>query len=354
MAEPAHFQPRGALRTGELLARHTSWRVGGPADRYFEPADRADLLAFVAALPADEPVLWLGLGSNLLVRDGGFRGTVIALHGAVDRIALETPTKIYAEAGAHCARLAKFAARQQLAGLGFMAGIPGSVGGALAMNAGAWGGETWAALAEVEVIFRDGTTRWMEPADFDIGYRHVAVPSGIRPQFLGFIAARLAVSADDGSHARATRESLAQRKATQPVGKPSAGSTFRNPPGDYAARLIEACGLKGRRIGGAQVSVQHANFILTEDGACAADVESLIALIQQTVHEQTGMQLETEVRMVGEVFFKSEQNDAIGVASHRVTTEQGDATGSRGAGGSGDAEQTADHGPANDRQGSAQ
>jgi UDP-N-acetylmuramate dehydrogenase len=299
---------RGVVRLDEPLARHTSWRVGGPADRFFEPADRDDLIDFVRALPADEPVLWLGLGSNLLVRDGGFRGTVIALHGALDALRLDdaldaspltsnASRTLYAEAGVHCARLAKFAERQQLAGLGFMAGIPGTVGGALAMNAGAWGGETWPTVEAVEVLMRDGTTVWLGPQAFATGYRSVVPPA----DFLGFLGARFRVTADvDGDGAAATRAALAQRKATQPVGRPSAGSTFRNPPGDHAARLIESCGLKNQRIGGAHVSRQHANFILTEDGATAADVEQLIEQIRTTVKRQTGIELHPEVRMVGE------------------------------------------------------
>lgn len=297
MREPSPIQIRGLLHAGEPLSRHTSWRVGGPADRYFEPADRADLVAFVRALPANEPVLWLGLGSNLLVRDGGFRGTVIALHGALDELVRDEAGQVYAEAGVHCARLAKFAERQQLAGLGYMAGIPGTVGGALAMNAGAWGGETWPTVAEVDVLMRDGSIVSLTPSAFEIGYRSVVAPT----DFLGFLAARFKVTADaDGRYAAATRDSLAQRKATQPVGKPSAGSTFRNPPGDHAARLIESCGLKNHRIGGAHVSQQHANFILTEEGATAADVEALIEHVRTTVKLKTGIELHPEVRVVGE------------------------------------------------------
>ncbi|SFF61021.1 UDP-N-acetylmuramate dehydrogenase [Fontimonas thermophila] len=291
---------RGRVLRSEPMTRHTTWRVGGPADRYFEPADREDLIAFVRALPADEPVLWLGLGSNLLVRDGGWRGTIIALHGALDALRLEEAggtRLIYAEAGVHCARLAKFAERHHLAGLGFMAGIPGTVGGALAMNAGAWGGETWPNVAMVEMVFRDGSVRWLEPTHFRYGYREVELPAGA----LGFLAARFKVSVDtDGAHARYTREALARRKASQPVGKPSAGSTFRNPPGDHAARLIESCGLKGYRIGGAEVSTQHANFLITDDTASAADVEALITHIRRTVKAKTGIDLEPEVRIVGE------------------------------------------------------
>lgn len=287
---------RGSIQHDVPLARYTSWRVGGPARTFFEPADRDDLIAFVRALPAGEPVLWLGLGSNLLVRDGGFAGTVIHLHGTLDALRREDATTVMAEAGTHCARLAKFARDEQLAGLGFMAGIPGTVGGALAMNAGAWGGETWPNVVAVEIIRRDGGTEWLPAGDFHFAYRHVEAPA----RTLGFIAARFAVAADaDGSHERYTRESLARRKATQPVGKPSAGSTFRNPPGDHAARLIESCGLKGHRIGGAVVSPQHANFLITEDGARAADVEGLIAHVRDTVKQSTGVELHPEVKVVG-------------------------------------------------------
>lgn len=288
---------RGRMLRDEPMARHTSWRVGGPADRYFEPADRADLIEFVRSLPADEPVLWLGLGSNLLVRDGGWRGTVIALHGALDELQLEADdTVIAAEAGVHCARLAKFAERNQRGGLGFMAGIPGTVGGALAMNAGAWGGETWDQVIDAELIFRDGRVERLPRERFHTGYRHVE----LQADALGFLAARFRVVVDtDGTHARTTRESLARRKATQPVGKPSAGSTFRNPPGDHAARLIESCGLKGFAIGGAEVSTLHANFLIAEAGARAADVEALVEHVRATVRAKTGVDLQPEVKIVG-------------------------------------------------------
>lgn len=291
-----NVSPRGVLKTGEPLAAHTSWRVGGPADRWFEPADRDDLLDFVKRLPPHEPILWVGLGSNLLVRDGGFRGTAICLHGAIDSITY-TPPLVQAEAGAHCARLAKFAQKEKLAGLGFMAGIPGTVGGALAMNAGAWGGETWPQVDAAEVLYRDGRSEWLPAERFHYSYRHVEAPANV----CGFLGARLRVTGDaDGAHERYTKESLARRKATQPVGKPSAGSTFRNPPGAHAAQLIEQCGLKGHRIGGAQVSPMHANFIVTGEGARAADVEALIAHVQEAVARKTGVQLQTEVKIVGE------------------------------------------------------
>lgn len=291
----------GSLRENEPLARHTSWRVGGPADRYFEPVSREDLADFVRGLPASEPILWVGLGSNLLVRDGGFRGTVIALHRTLGGLRLERQAdgtaRIFAEAGLHCARLAKFATGEKLAGAGFFAGIPGTVGGALAMNAGAHGSETWNHVAEAEILLRDGERRWLGREHFRFAYRHVELPAGMA----GFLAARFVFAASEGDAAEAEmRAWLAKRRATQPVGKPSAGSTFRNPPGDHAARLIEHCGLKGARIGSAQVSTLHANFIITDEQACAADVEALIGHIQQVVADRTGVQLVPEVRIVGE------------------------------------------------------
>jgi UDP-N-acetylmuramate dehydrogenase len=288
---------RGVVRRNEPMSQHTSWRVGGPAERWFEPADRDDLVNFLKTLPPHEPILWVGLGSNLLVRDGGVRGTVIALHGALEALELESDETVRAEAGVHCARLAKFAQQKKRAGLGFMAGIPGTVGGALAMNAGAWGGETWPTVAQAEVLYRDGRSEWLAPSSFKYSYRHVGMPE----YFCGFLAARFRVAADaDGAHEKYTKESLAKRKASQPVGKPSAGSTFRNPPGDHAARLIESCGLKGFRLGGAQVSPQHANFLITDEGARAADVEALVAHIQRVVKDKTGIALLPEIRVVGE------------------------------------------------------
>lgn len=281
----------------ESMARHTSWRVGGPADRYFEPESRASLSAFVRELSADEPILWIGLGSNLLVRDGGVRGAVIGLHGALDALTQRDGQTIEAEAGVHCARLAKFTVAAGLAGAGFFAGIPGTVGGALAMNAGAHGGETWDVLTEVEVMRRDGSTAWLPKSAFRYGYRHVERPADA----IGFVAARFTFMPDlDGSAEADMKSWLARRKATQPVGRPTAGSTFRNPPGDHAARLIEHCGLKGHRIGGAEVSKLHANFIVTDETAKAADVEALITHIGDVVFDKSGVRLEPEVRIVGE------------------------------------------------------
>ena len=289
--------PRGSLRRLEPMSRHTSWRVGGPADRYFEPQDREDLISFVSGLESQEPLMWIGLGSNLLVRDGGLRGTVVCLHGSLDGLERDQDGSVRADAGVHCARLAKFCVSQGLAGSAFMVGIPGTVGGALAMNAGAHGGDTWTFVREVEVLFRDGRTQWLSADAFETGYRKMIPPAG----FAGFLAARFVFPADqEGQAAANLKQWLAQRKATQPVGKPSCGSVFRNPPNDHAARLIEVCGLKGHRIGGAVVSELHANFILNEAEASAAEIEALINEVRDTVRERTGVELLAEVRIVGE------------------------------------------------------
>ncbi len=293
----AYPEVRGVLRHAEPMSRHTSWRVGGPADRWFEPADREDLVRFIRSLPPTEPLTWVGLGSNLLVRDGGIRGTVIALNGRFERLQMDADGRVVAEAGVHCARLAKFCVRQGLSGSAFFIGIPGTVGGALAMNAGAHGGETWRQVLSVEVLYRCGRIAWEPPEVFTPGYRHVQLPAG----FAGFLGARFGFARDtEGSGEREMKQWLARRRQTQPVGRPSCGSVFRNPDGDHAARLIEACGLKGYRHGGACVSEMHANFIINEGNATARDIEELIEHVRRTVREAHGVDLWPEVRIVGE------------------------------------------------------
>jgi UDP-N-acetylmuramate dehydrogenase len=291
-----HNRLRGKLSYNELLARHTSWRVGGPARSFYQPADRADLVTFLQQLAPQEPLLWLGLGSNLLVRDGGFRGTVIATQGALDELTWRNARQLYAESGVSCAKVARSAARAGLCGVEFLAGIPGTLGGALAMNAGAFGGETWQRVVEVETLDREGQVRVRLPHEFEIGYRQVRVPAGE-----WFLAAVLELeSGDIEASQRAIRELLERRAATQPTRQPSCGSVFRNPPGEHAARLIEAAGLKGLRLGGAQVSEKHANFIINTGDAKAADIEELIGEVQRVVEARTGVRLTPEVHMVGE------------------------------------------------------
>jgi UDP-N-acetylmuramate dehydrogenase len=295
---------RGELRRDEPMSKHTSWRVGGAAEHFYIPADIADLSQFLQGLEADEPVYFIGLGSNLLVRDGGVRGTVVLLHSALNQIALwhgkpGEPVGVYAEAGVASPKVARFAALNGFEGAEFLAGIPGTVGGALAMNAGCYGAETWQYVTEVLTIDSFGELRRRAPQDFDIGYRHVALKAGIGSEW--FVAAWFAFKPGNGEVSRKKIKSLLEKRvASQPIGTPNAGSVFRNPPGDHAARLIEACGLKGTAIGGAMVSPKHANFIVNAGGATAADIEALIAKVRQTVKEQHGVELFTEVRIIGE------------------------------------------------------
>lgn len=302
MAEPARFATlRGTLAHDAPLAPHTTWRAGGRAQRLYVPADRDDLAAFLRALPPGEPLTAIGLGSNTLVRDGGVRGTVVLLHNPGAMLAVQDGL-VYADAGVASPKLARFAAMHGCAEAEFLAGVPGTVGGALAMNAGCYGGETWTYVARVEVLARDGTFAIRTPSDYRIGYRSVAERDGAALRGL-FTAAWFRFPPGDAATARARIKALlAQRIASQPLQLPNAGSVFRNPPGDHAARLIEACGLKGHAIGGAQVSTRHANFIVNPGRrATAADIEALIAHVRAVVRARTGVDLEPEVRVVGEV-----------------------------------------------------
>jgi len=301
MSEPRQFATlRGSETRQTRLARFTTWRCGGIADRLYVPADRDDLAAFLRELPPDEPVTVLGLGSNTLVRDGGVRGTVVIMHNPGGALAVADGL-VYAEATVACPKLARFAALHGCAGAEFLAGVPGAVGGALAMNAGCYGGETWRNVVRVEVVRRDGCFEVRTPADYAIGYRSVRRADG--SAFDGiFTAAWFRFPAGDATAARARiKELLARRIATQPLNLPNAGSVFRNPEGDHAARLIESCGLKGFAIGGASVSEKHANFIVNpRRSAKSADIEALIAHVRETVRAKTGVDLEPEVRIIGE------------------------------------------------------
>ncbi|MGW8367379.1 MAG: UDP-N-acetylmuramate dehydrogenase [Gammaproteobacteria bacterium] len=287
-------QIRGTLLRDEPMRRHTSWRVGGPAEIYFKPADLADLQTFLANLDPSTPVTWVGLGSNLLVRDGGIAGAVIATHGVLKTMRRMGDGGVYAEAGIACARIARQCALWSLGPAEFFAGIPGTLGGALAMNAGAYGGETWDHVRAVRTLDRSGILHERGREQFDIGYRHVSGPGEE-----WYVAAEFVFEQQTGASLDGIRDLLARRKATQPIGLPSCGSVFRNPPGDHAARLIEEAGLKGMQKGGARVSDKHANFIINAGGASAADVERLIETVRQRVAEQFGVELVHEVRIVG-------------------------------------------------------
>jgi len=295
---------RGELCFDVAIARHTSWRVGGSADMVYAPTDADDLALLLRQLPTDIPVTVLGLGSNVLIRDGGLRGMVVLMLDSQAEVRNESDGTIYASAGLTCAKLARFAAAQGRAAAAFLVGIPGTVGGALAMNAGCYGGETWSGVARVEVVSRVGE-RSVRAADaYEASYRQVRCKVSALPEIFTGAWFRFAVNETQSVEAvqAEIKALLAKRLASQPLELPNAGSVFRNPPGDYAARLIESCGLKGLTRGGAAVSEKHANFIVNPKGAArAADIEALIAQVQQTVEAKTGVCLQPEVKILGEV-----------------------------------------------------
>jgi len=296
MAAARDLSVQGELRYDEPMSRHTSWRAGGPAEVFFVPESVDDLSSFLANLDLDTPIFWHGVGSNLLVRDGGLPGVVVSATKILRHLERVDSDLVRAGAGLPCTQLARQCIRWGLGPSEFFAGIPGTVGGALAMNAGAHGGETWERVESVQTIDRGGHIHRRVPDEFKVAYRSVTGPVNE-----WFLEAMFRFDPEVTPSMETLKEMLERRKATQPLGLPSCGSVFRNPPGDYSARLIEAAGLKGFRIGGAEVSTKHANFIINRDEASATDIEQLIEHVRQTVEEQHGVALKHEVRIVGEV-----------------------------------------------------
>jgi UDP-N-acetylmuramate dehydrogenase len=284
---------RGRIALAEPLARLTSFRIGGPADYYLEPADREDAIALVAYLRAScVSYVVLGCGSNVLVSDGGIRGAVINLEHGLSRVSVEDGS-VKAESGVRLGKFVDFCIHHGLGGVEMLAGIPGTVGGGVVMNAGAYGGEVSDHLKSVEVI-RDGAVAEVKKAEAGFAYR--------RSNFAGDIvlAARFAPPAGEkAAMIRRRRELLLRRNQSQPLNLPNSGSVFQNPPGNFAARLIEECGLKGKRCGAAQISEKHANFIVNHGGALASDVLELIRLARRAVRERSGIVLEPEVKFLG-------------------------------------------------------
>jgi UDP-N-acetylmuramate dehydrogenase len=292
----AAHQFSGKLLINEPMVRYTSWRVGGVADQLYLPSDLEDLQLFLKDINPNQPIYFVGLGSNLLVRDGGVRGTVVIMHNVLTGLKIDGDL-VYAEAGVTCGKLAKFCAKESKQGAEFFAGIPGTLGGALAMNAGCYGTETWNVVNSVNTINKQGELKRRDAKEFIASYRHVDMP--VDGEW--FIAAWLELhSGNARESAQKIKYLLATRLASQPLNLPSAGSTFRNPPGDYAARLIEASGLKGYTIGGAQVSEKHANFIVNIGDANALDIELLIKHMRETVLEKHGVALQQEVKVIGD------------------------------------------------------
>ncbi len=280
----------------EPMSRHTTFRVGGPADVFFLPETGGQVArALEAARQRGVEAHVIGNGSNLIVRDGGVRGLVICLGEGMSAIAREGNT-VTAQAGATLAKVAAFAQAEGLSGLEFASGIPGTLGGGCAMNAGAYGGQLSDCLIDAEVLL-DGQTRWMAVDQLGMGYR-TSLPlrqGGV------VLSARFELKEDDPAAILVRMKELnARRRDKQPLNYPSAGSTFKRPEGHFAGALIEGAGLKGRRVGGAQVSEKHAGFIVNAGGATASDVLALIRVVQDAVLARDGVRLETEVRVIGE------------------------------------------------------
>lgn len=295
MTKSKFTERQGTLKQNEPMSKHTSWRVGGPAEYYYQPASLVDLQNYLRSLEKNMAITWIGLGSNLLVRDGGIDGVVINVSGILNSIEFTSANEIYCETGVASPKLARQSVKNNLAGLEFLCGIPGSIGGALAMNAGAMGNETWDYVTEVTTIDHAGELHVRNKNEFHVAYR--TVKSDFNEYF---IAARFVL--DDGERKvseQKMKDYLARRASTQPTQMPNAGSVFRNPENDYAARLIEQCGLKGYCIGGASVSEKHANFIVNTGTATANDIESLINFVKNEVKQQMNIELQTEVKIIG-------------------------------------------------------
>jgi UDP-N-acetylmuramate dehydrogenase len=286
-------RPRGRLTADAPLGPQTWFATGGPAEVLFRPADVADLAAFLAALPADVPVTVLGVGSNVIVRDGGIRGVVIRLLRGFTGVAVEG-SEVVAGAGAPDLNVALTAREHALAGLEFLSGIPGTIGGAFPTNAGAYGSELADVLVSAEAVDRSGRTFSVTPAELGLSYRHSAAP----PDWI-FTSARLrAAPGDQLAITRRIAEIDAARAGSQPRSR-TGGSTFANPPGHKAWELIDRAGCRGLRVGGAQVSEKHTNFLINTGAATASDIERLGEEVRRRVLEQSGVRLEWEIRRLG-------------------------------------------------------
>jgi UDP-N-acetylmuramate dehydrogenase len=288
---------KGKLLSNISLKEFTTWKIGGLADQFYWPYDLFDLQNFIRQLPPDTPVTWMGLGSNSLVSDKGVRGVVILTQGALKEISLTDEGFIRAEAGAASAQVARFAMRNHLTGIEFLAGVPGSIGGALVMNAGACGGETWNYIHHVETLDRKGNLHSRFPAEFTIRYRSV---EGL-PSDEWFVAAIFQLPSGVSEEAQEKiRQYLDHRSKTQPANLPSCGCVFKNPEGNFASKMIDESGLKGITVGGLQISEKHANFMINTGTGTAQDVKDLIELVQQKVQEKYGVKLHPEVKFIGE------------------------------------------------------
>ena len=279
----------------ESMAKHTSWRIGGCADLFYSPKSREDLVSFLSSVDPNLPITWIGKGTNILVRDAGIRGVVISTKSFLKEIKKTTEHIYKVEAGVACVELALFCQKNGIGPAAFFSGIPGSIGGALTMNAGSFGMETWDLVKEVEVINEKGDISFLEKESFDIAYRTVTFPFR-----LWFLSCSMSLSSDEQTTKDNLIELRNQRIKTQPLSEDTCGSVFKNPPGNFAGALIEGSGLKGFKIGSASISEKHANFIVNQGGATAGDIENLINHTRQVVKKNYDIDLQPEVRIMGE------------------------------------------------------
>ena len=278
----------------EPLSKHTSWKVGGPADIFFIPQNRDELSKFLKSNYGKQ-ITWLGNGTNVLVREGGIRGVVISTKKSIDKINIETKNSSRVETGASCIDLALFAEKNQLGPAAFFSGIPGSVGGALTMNAGSFGHETWDFVESIEVIDEMGVIHHLNPKDFKFSYRTVEFPFP-----LWFLSCLMQFPEYETTTISELKVMRNQRLKTQPLSEDTCGSVFKNPKLEHAGDLIERAGLKGYKIGGCSISKKHANFIVNEGDATSAEIEDLIKHVQNVVKAKFDVDLETEVKIIGE------------------------------------------------------
>lgn len=291
---------RGHIAINEPMAKYTSMKVGGPADYYLEPIDKDDLVKIIKYFQQHSfPYLMLGRGSNLVVSDEGFRGGAINVEEGLSKVYLKDEL-VVTEAGAKMSKFVDFCVQHELAGVEMLAGIPGTIGGAIVMNAGAHGGEISDHLVDVEVL-RDRKVQRVKKEDAQFTYRR----SGFARDIVLSASFQLPKGNKEELMKRRS-EFLRQRNLTQPTNLPNLGSMFKNPPGNFAAKLIERAGLKGKRVGGAEISSKHANFIINLGNAKASDIMTLIDLAQRTVYQNTGILLELEVKLIG---FQEEVNE---------------------------------------------
>jgi UDP-N-acetylmuramate dehydrogenase len=285
---------RGRLLPGQSLAELTWFRVGGPAQVLFMPEDEADLAYFLSVLPSDIPVTVVGLGSNLIVRDGGVAGVLVRLGRGFNDVTVDG-VRVIAGAAVPDVKVARSAQEAGLAGLAFMRGIPGAVGGALRMNGGAYKGETKDVLVEARAVDRQGRIHTLANADMHYSYRHCGAPE----DFI-FTAAAFEGQPGDRAAIAAEMDKITEsREATQPIKSRTGGSTFKNPPGRKAWQLIDAAGCRGLIVGGAQVSELHCNFLINLGTATAADIETLGETVRRRVKENSGVELEWEIKRIG-------------------------------------------------------